>query len=129
MNALHAGIVIKSLIKASSANEDIQGRVYAIIAQDVPYPFVVYARTGVIPSGSKDHFSDEDSATVMVSVISAKYEESILIADKIEASLRRGRTTIEGFEIGEIRLVESDEDFQNGAYIQNLVFNIDFINN
>lgn len=129
MNALHAGIVIKSLLKTSRVNEDIEGRIYPVIAQDVPYPFVVYARTGVAPSGSKDHFSDEDSATVMVSVIAAKYEESIQIADKIEASLRRRRTTIEGFEISEIRLIEADEDFQNGAYIQNLVFTIDFINN
>lgn len=130
MNALHAGIVVKSLIKASRANEEIGGRIYSIVANmDAPYPYVTYQRTGTVSSGSKDRNDEEDLATVVVTVYAAKYEDSIRIADKIVASLIEGDTTIEGIEIGEIRLVGSDENFQIDAYVQNLVFNIEFINN
>lgn len=130
MNALHAGIVIKSLIKDSKANEEIGGRIYSIVANtDAPYPYVTYQRTGTIPSGSKDGYDEEDWATVVVSVYAAKYEDSIRIADKITISLIEGQTTVEGIEVGEIHLTGSDEDFQADAYIQNLVFNIEFINN
>lgn len=130
MNALHAGIVIKSrLMSSEELNESIHGRIYPIIGlPGTEYPFILYCRTGVSPDGSKDYVSEQDETTVVVSIISDRYEESIELADLVQNVLQTGQTSIEGIEISEIRLTGFDEEFQDDAFIQNLTFNIEFEN-
>lgn len=130
MNALHSGIIIKRLLLDSPAKQRTKGRIYPIVAPtDTPAPYVTYQRVGTTPSGSKDRYSEEDSASVVVSVFTMKYEDSVSLADEISVSLSRGRTIIEGMQISGIRLTGSSEDIQDNAYVQYLTFNIDFNNN
>lgn len=130
MKALHAGIIIKSLLLSSEAvSNNIQNRVYPIIAEaGTKYPFILYTRTAMDPEGSKDAYIEQNNISVAVSIISDRYEDSIEIADKVIPALQTGPTSIEGFDITEIRLIGFDEDSQDDAYIQNLVFNIEFNN-
>lgn len=130
MNALHAGIVIKSkLLSSTEINEAVQERIFPIIAgPGTKYPFILYCRTGISSDGSKDEVSKQDDTTVVVSIISDRYEETIKLADLVQSVLRTGQTLIEGIDISEIRLTGFDEDFQDDAFIQNLMFNIEFEN-
>lgn len=130
MNALHAGVIMKRLLLDSSANQRIKNRIYSIVAPTgTPAPYVTYQRVSTTPSGSKDRYSEEDSASVVVSVFTMKYEDSVSLADEIAVSLSQERTIIEGIEIDEIRLTGASEDMQEDTYIQYLTFNIDFNNN
>lgn len=130
MNALYAGLVIKSmLLNSIEVNSIIQGRVYPIFAgMGTSYPFVLYCRNSLSPDDSKDHLSESDDTSVVVSIVSDSYDESIDLADKVHSALRTGQTSVEGIDISEIRLVGFDEDSQDEAYIQNLIFNIQFEN-
>nr|DAZ05102.1 MAG TPA: Protein of unknown function (DUF3168) [Caudoviricetes sp.] len=55
---------------------------YPLVADEgTTYPFVVYRRSSLQPSSTKDRYSYKESATVEVIVASNSYPDSIALAE------------------------------------------------
>lgn len=121
MDSLKVGKAIYSLLNGSSLLTDIVGnKIYPIIVEkETTYPFIVYKRSNIIPSYTKDyHLKDE--VVIDIICVSNDYSESVDIASIVRDILEDKRFA----DIESIKLESADEDFVNDAYIQTLSFNL-----
>ena len=121
MSGLQIGKTIKYILS------DIE-KVYPLIAdQGTTYPFVVYRRTGLTPSSTKDRYNYRELATIEIIVAAANYNDSIKLAESVKGKLEHTRGKFDEFSIGDITLINADEDYIEDTFIQKLTFNIEII--
>ena len=106
--SLQVGKAIYNLLSNdTNVTGRVQNKIYPLIADTgTTFPFIVYRRTGIEPSDSKDRFIYSEDTYVEVVIDSDKYNESI------------------GINIQGIRMTNADEDYIEDTFIQNLTFNI-----
>lgn len=130
MKANEIGSVIKSrLLQSDKVVMLVKKEIHPIVAPSgTAYPFITYCRTSVSPSYTKDRRSVEDTATANVIVHAATYKQSIELLNAVFDALQGYCGTIDGIHIDDIRMINSEEDFQEDCYLQSLTFEIDVIN-
>lgn len=105
--------------------DSVEHKIYPLIADTgTTFPFIVYRRTGIEPSDSKDRFIYSENTYVEVVIASDKYNESIEIADLVKDALQGRKGNYSGINIHDIRMTNADEDYIEDTFIQNLTFNI-----
>lgn len=124
--SLQIGKAIYQLLSENTAVTDrVQNKIYPLIADTgTTFPFIIYKRTSVIPSDSKDRFIYNEDTYVDVVIASDKYNESIEIADLVKAALQGKKGNYSNIEVYDIRMTDADEDYIEDTFIQNLTFNI-----
>ena len=95
-------------------------RVYPLIAdQGTKFPFITYRRSGSGDQQNKDSIYEE-TTNVEIVVVSNTYEESIDIAQKCRDIFETSKTQ----KIKKISLADAQEDYQEDAFVQTLIFTI-----
>ena len=121
MSGLQIGKAIKTILSGID-------KVYPLVADEgTTYPFVVYRRSGLYPSTTKDRYSYREMATVEVIVAAATYPDSITLAEKVKGKLEHTRGKYNDITVGDILLVNADEDYLEDAFIQKLTFQIEIL--
>lgn len=123
MTTISFGRTIKSLLNAKSIKALIDNKVYPLIAPlNTTFPYVVYQRTST-PQTTKDN-AYQDNVSIEIIIVSNNYDQSVNIAEIIRNEIECKRNIIvEGFNIADIKLVLSNETYNNDAYLQSLTFN------
>ena len=123
-----AGAAINALLQASQAVTALVGdKIYPIMVQaDVVQPFIVYRRSGLVPSRQKDNHA-KDSIFVDVIIVAESYSKTIEIYTAVIDAVERRRGIIAGVNIDDIGLSDSSEDADDAYFVQQLQFEI-FIN-
>lgn len=124
--SLQIGKAIYQLLSENTAVTDrVQNKIYPLIADTgTTFPFIIYKRTGIEPSDSKDRFIYNEDTYVDVVIASDKYNENIEIADLVKAALQGKKGNYFNIEVYDIRMTDADEDYIEDTFIQNLTFNI-----
>lgn len=131
MKANEVGVVIKKLLLNNSAVSALVGKkIFPVVApMSTDNPFVIYRRNSVAPAYTKDRNSYGDTATVDVIMACNEYGQSIELLNAVFDALQGGGCRIiDGIHIDDIRMINSEEDFQEDCYLQSLTFEIDVIN-
>jgi len=111
MSGLQIGKAIKTILSGID-------KVYPLVADEgTTYPFVVYRRSGLYPSTTKDRYSYREMATVEVMVIAATYSDSITLAESVKGKLEHTRGKFNDIMIGDILLINADEDYLEDAFV------------
>lgn len=121
MSGLQIGKAIKSILSGID-------KVYPLVADEgTTYPFVIYRRSGLYPSTTKDRYSFREMATVELIVAAATYPDSISLAEKVKGTLEHTRGKFNDIVIGDITMINADEDYLEDAFIQKLTFQIEIL--
>lgn len=123
--SLKVGAAINLLLRASSDLTALVGdRIFPVSTPgDVPRPFIIYQRTGLNPSYTKDR-GQNDSVYINIAVISEGYGQSIAVASAVEKALEGKRGIFAGLDIADIKLADSQEGADEINSIQDLQFEI-----
>lgn len=122
------GIQIGKLITAAlSANAGlvaaVGAKIYPIVSKEgTAYPFVVYRRSGITPSSTKDGRASE-VVTVEIVVAANNYTSSVEIADMVRDTIDGRGIVYDGMTVWRTELVAADEEFVEDTYLQTLTFN------
>jgi hypothetical protein len=127
MDSLKVGKEIYSLLNGNDSLTGVVGsKIYPIIVEkETTYPFIVYKRSNIIPSYTKDfHFKDE--VIIDIICVSDDYSESVDIASMVRDILEDKRFADFNIfsDIVGINLYSADDDFIDDAYVQTLSFNL-----
>lgn len=121
MSGLQVGKAIKTILSGID-------KVYPLVADEgTTYPFVVYRRSGLYPATTKDRYSYREMATVEILVAANSYLDSITLAEQVKGKLEHTRGKYNDINIGDITLVNADENFVEDAFTQKLTFQIEII--
>lgn len=108
--------------------EQIKNKIFPLVATEkTTFPFIVYKRIQ-----SKDNPDTKDRllcnfiSAMQITVVSDKYEEGLNIAEEVINSMVNFKGEIAGFDIKRIIVDDSDEEFSDDAYVQNITFNIKY---
>lgn len=119
----------KAIYNILSNNVDVVNKVnkkiYPLVAdQSTTFPFIVYRRTGLEPSTTKDRYIYSSSAIIQIVIASENYNDSVDIAEKVKDALIGKRGIYSNIEILDITLINADEDYFEDTFIQTLTLNI-----
>lgn len=121
MSCLQVGKAIKELL----AKENITN-VYPLIADEgTTFPFVIYKRTSLVPSNTKDRYNYSYIATVEITIAASNYIDSINLAETIQTLVEHIRGVYNDIQINDTYLIDSSEEYLEDSFTQKLIFNIE----
>lgn len=96
----------------------ISNKIFPLIANaNTTFPFLVYRRNYYRPSSNKD--LEDEIVGIEIVIAATKYEESVVIADRVASALLHKKTDI----IDDIQINNMYEDFIDDTFLQHI--NID----
>lgn len=123
-NTILAGKYIRQIMVD---NQELMGliaanKIFPLIANpDTTFPFIVYSRTNLIPTYTKDLLTDNLVSFVVI-VVSDNYVQSLNIANAVRHSLEGYRYQDNDIKIYPIKFDSITEETIEDAYIQRLSF-------
>lgn len=126
-------LIGKHIYKVLSENEEIKktfgDKIYPLVAENsTTFPYIIYYRNELQNiSNTKDGFT-EDNCTFSVVIVDTKYSNTIKAANRVRCILERKKDETEDFILYDTKLLEAEEKFSDGAYIQELRFNTNITN-
>lgn len=103
-----------------TVNQYLSNKIFPIVANNgTDLPFLIYRRYSYTPQSDKDYTNER--AEIEVRIVANKYEDSVNIADAVGDALNNYKDN----EVEQIRLITSDEDFLDEAFVQTLNFQIE----
>lgn len=122
-------LVGKYIYKLLSEDEVLSAKVtpkkiFPLVANaDTTYPFIVYARTGLVVDYCKDG-TVENRIEFQVLAVSENYVESLEVANQIRRTLELIRYKDDDICIRECKISSVQEEYMEDAFIQRLNFTI-----
>ena len=114
----------KKLSSSAELTEIVCDRLFPVaVKENVELPFIVYERESVVPNSTKDG-TEGDTVTENVFVFAESYKHSVEIAELVRDALDGSTGSYSGFEVDECDYQDAAETYENGVYVQQLVFNI-----
>lgn len=99
-------------------------KIFPLVANaDTTYPFIVYARTGLVVEYCKDGVV-ENTVDFQILSISDNYVESLEVANQIRSILELSRYKDTEITITECKLSSITEEYMEDAYIQRMNFTL-----
>lgn len=89
--------------------------------EEITFPFIVYSRTGLTPTYTKDLLTDNE-VTLDVVCVSDDYVNSLEVANAVRNALESKGTKTSYMTIDPIKLLSVKESTMEDAYIQELTF-------
>lgn len=121
--SLSAGEIIRALL---SKDEDIKKlgvtKIFPIVADAAKLPYISYRRTSLEPHALKN--GNADTVSIEVLCFADTYPQSVSMAEAVRNVLDGAQSDVDGLRMRSCLLSASEEDWQNDAFVQQLVFTI-----
>lgn len=122
--SLSAGAVIRSLLLSDGEVAKRTSKIFPIAIDKAQLPYILYRRAALDQNPTKAGLPGADTVTMEVVCYSAKYAESVELAEAVRGVLDHASAESEGVRMRSCLLVESEEGYENDAYVQQLIFQI-----
>lgn len=123
------GKAVKSLLGSSEKVLELtDGRIYPIIALGQETPCIVYLKESVQPAPTKDNVSYY-KANVVVTTIAQSYSDMVELSCAVIGALNGFNGDVDGIRIKSIYFVLAKDSFDEGAYMQDVHFEIKILTN
>lgn len=122
-------LYIGQYIYSALVNNRITAKIYRIIADsNAKYPFIIYRRSGLVTTTTKDGITYQD-VDVEIVVESDKYAVGLELADQVCSILTREDVEFEGIYIEDAKIMSASEDFiDNEGFIQRFTITFRILN-
>lgn len=122
--SLSAGAVIRAVLLENEEVTKRTSKIYPVVTDQAELPYILYRRSALEVNPQKSGQPGSDSVQMEVLCFTARYSDSVELAEAVRGALDFVTATYEGQTLRSCYLVESEESFESDAYIQQLVFNI-----
>ena len=118
---LSAGIIIREILITSETVRT--NKVYPIVTDAAQTPYIVYRRIALKGNPVKTG-AGADTIQLEVLCCEADYSRSVELAESVREALENRRYEADGLRMRSCVLEDSEETWQDDAYVQRLVFNV-----
>lgn len=122
--SLSAGEVIRA---ALLGDKDVMARVnkiFPVVADSAELPYISYRRAGFEQNPQKAGAPGADSIEFEVLCFTARYTEGVELAEAVRAALDHATITQGDLRLRSCTLTDSEEAYQDDAFVQQLVFTV-----
>ncbi len=120
--SLSAGIILREILLNDAQVSALTGKVFPLIVDEARLPYVLYRRASLSVNPTRGQSAD----TVNMEVVcyAARYAESIELAEAVRSALDYKQAEHDGMRMRSCTLVDSDESWEDDAFVQRLVFQV-----
>lgn len=122
-SSLSAGEIIRAVLTSDPEVTARAKKVYPVVEDTAELPYVVYRRTQ-LEQGQVKGRRGNDNVTIEVLCYTKGYTEGVELAEAVRDALDNKTAEIDGLVMRSCYLTDSEEAWQDDAYLQVLVFNV-----
>lgn len=122
--SLSAGEIIRELLTHDPEVSARTKKVFPVVIDKAELPYILYRRTQLDSAVVKNK-TGADTVGIEVICYTANYTDGVELAEAVRGALDGAQaTTDEGLVMRSCYLADSEEAWQDDAYLQQLVFNL-----
>ena len=121
--SLSAGEIIRGILIEDPEVMARAKKVFPVVEDSAELPYIVYRRTQ-FEQDPTNRFRGADSVTIEVLCYAADYTEGVELAEAVRAALDYAKGESDGLVMRSCYLSDSEEAWQDDAYVQQLIFRI-----
>ena len=122
-SSLSAGEIIRAVLTSDPEVTARAKKVYPVVEDTAELPYVVYRRTQ-LEQGQVKGRRGNDNVTIEVLCYTKGYTEGVELAEAVRDALDNKTAESDGLVMRSCYLTNSEEAWQDDAYLQVLVFNV-----
>jgi hypothetical protein len=122
--SLSAGSIIRSILLEDSDVTAITQNIFPIVTDKAELPYILYRRTSLAHNTTKAKQPGADTVQIEVLCFTSKYGVGIDLAEAVRAALDYSQGEEDGLVMRSCVLSDSEEAWQDDAYVQQLVFSV-----
>lgn len=120
--SLSAGAIIRAVLLEDSDVAARTNKVFPVATDSAELPYILYRRTSLSPTPQKSGPPGADEIQIEVLCFAERYGESVELAEAVRAALDHVDAEHDGLRMRSCYLLDSEEVYQDDAYVQQLVF-------
>lgn len=122
--SLSAGAVIRAVLLADPEVSRRVRKIFPLISSDAELPYITYRRAAMSAAPQKSGRPGSDEVQIEVLCFTSRYAEGVELAEAVRNALDFCSAEAEGVNMRSCYLAESEEGFQDDAFVQQLLFNV-----
>lgn len=123
--SINAGAFIREILSEDNGVKAITTRIFPISVDEATLPYISYRRIRMQQQPSKFGLPGADTVEVEVNCFTQTYAESVELAEAVRAALDGKQYSLgSGLIMRSCYLSDGSEDWQDDAFVQQLVFTI-----
>ena len=122
-SSLSAGEIIRGILAADPAVTTRVNKIYPVIVDKAELPYITYRRASLQQDPVKGT-RGADAVGIEVICYTAGYTEGVELAEAVRDALDGAQGEADGLVMRSCYLEDSEEGWQDDAYVQQLVFTV-----
>lgn len=122
-SSLSAGEIIRAVLVEDPEVAARTTKVYPVVADEAKLPYIVYRRTQLEQDAIKGR-RGADTVGIEVICYTEQYTPGVELAEAVRDALDGKQATVDGLVMRSCYLSDSEEGWQDDAYVQQLVFTV-----
>ena len=122
-SSLSAGEIIRAMLIEDSEVMARVNKVFPVVEDKADLPYIVYRRTQLEQDPTKAG-RGADTVGIEILCYTAGYTEGVELAEAVRSALDNKQGETDGLVMRSCYLTDSEEAWQDDAYVQQLVFNV-----
>ena len=121
--SLSAGEIIRAMLIEDSEVMARANKVFPVVEDSAELPYIVYRRTQLEQDPTKGR-RGADTVGIEILCYTKGYTEGVELAEAVRGALDGAQGESDGLVMRSCYLSDSEEAWQDDAYVQQLVFNV-----
>lgn len=121
--SLSAGEIIRAMLIEDSEVMARANKVFPVVEDSAELPYIVYRRTQLEQDLTKGR-RGADTVGIEILCYTKGYTEGVELAEAVRGALDGAQGESDGLVMRSCYLADSEEAWQDDAYVQQLVFNV-----
>ncbi len=122
--SLSAGKVIRAVLLEDTEVAKRTNKIFPVATDSAELPYILYRRTSLSPTPQKSGRPGADEIQIEVICFTERYSEGVELAEAVRAALDQVDAEHEGLTLRSCYLLDSEEAYQDDAFVQQLVFSM-----
>lgn len=122
-SSLSAGEIIRAMLIEDSEVMARANKVFPVVEDSAELPYIVYRRTQLEQDSTKGR-RGADTVGIEILCYTKGYTEGVELAEAVRGALDGAQGESDGLVMRSCYLADSEEAWQDDAYVQQLVFNV-----
>lgn len=122
--SLSAGAVIRAVLLEDAEVAAKTNKVFPVATDCAELPYILYRRTSLSSNPQKSGQPGADEIQIEVICFTERYGEGVELAEAVRAALDQITAEHDGMRLRSCYLLDSEEAYQDDAFVQQLVFSV-----
>ena len=122
--SLSVGEIIRAVLLEDAEVAKRTNKVFPVATDSAELPYILYRRAGLSATPQKSGQPGTDEIQLEVICFTGRYSEGVELAEAVRAALDGVTAEHNGQRLRSCYLSDSEEAYQDDAFVQQLIFNI-----